>query len=714
MLERHSVVPRAALLVAMTVGLGACGPRDRVGEEDVGVVQSPVISNQFEFGKDTPSPLSLTFFASRQFLAQRISNGANGNWVASYVRFNSGTTHNGWTLAEAPTSAVQTTVRPAASWVPLPDTFSVIFRRESDKRVRDTNTQLGPEVFPTYPGQGQSCPMVGCTIGPPTALSLAVDNFTDDNGVFEIMGNEVIHQSYRPAGFWSDFPIFPPLHPVAGGPLVINRSWAGKAGASVSSDSVWFACGAASPARVCEFRRLPNQVAATYTTTIGSAFGSFVTGTRPTAISNYLVNGERWIFATVNQPEGGMRSILALKDSTPIDQTMQPTYSGTTIDSTPNAGPWFSTAMPYVRKDGKVAVVYFRSANMLAEVWQAIWNGSSWTKSKIHDTGTGFPGNNEPVPFTTTGGTALTDQTNSVFFRLPPTPGSPTMRDTVELIEDSSGKYTKSLLPAPFDTSNLYVIKGSSLYQVSEDAANCCPSPLGSGSWTGAISFVSDGVGLGYTVLNGELLEVNLNDGTRRKLGVESWTGTTHLAFGWDAADRRVPRLWAIRNNGLVKVTLADGTSTSPLSTVTGTQAMTYRESGGTAQDIYIVKGNNTLYKVNSNTGVQAQIGNLGDWPHTRGMTATPDGKLYICEGADDQHMRVWRLDPNSPSGQPDAWTSQFSNCQVMATVKGSAYVMKSRKVYRVDHTGGTTLSLVGVGSQNWDYDVIGMAGRDL
>jgi hypothetical protein len=692
--------------------MSACGPLDEQPGEGIETQRGAVVvplGN--DFSKNTPSPFSVGIFVTRQVLSQRIGHGGTGNWISQYIRFPQNATHSGWSLLSMPNATVASTVRPATAW--FPDTFSVMYRRDTNPtlpmRILDTQAPPGPEVFPSY-----ACTTVNppCTLGPPTTLSLAAFNFNDSGG-FSRMGDGTLRQSYAPGqAAWGDFPIIPAApFSVNGGPLLVNRSSAGTAGATTSTDSIWFACGPASPARACEMRRTKSSAPMYFTATFGNAGSVLSDGTRPTAISNYTINGERWVFATVDDV-GGVHTVWALKENGSIDATTQQTYMAYGIDTT-FMNPWqgtYSTPVPYVRKDGKVAVVYFRTNATTTEVWQSIWNATTqvWTKSKIHDVGVPIPAGNEPVPFQTTGLSPLGDQNNSVFFRLPL---GGEMRDTVELIEQPNQKYARTLLPAAFELSNLYVIQGANLMQADEVNADS-RTQLGTVDWTGAAPFVTDGVGLGYTVQNGSLYEVSLNDGTRRKLGDEAWAGTTQLAFGWLAGNRAIPRLWAIRAGRLREVDLADGKTTQLAGTWNNAQAMTFLPTSTTAaDDLYIVGGDQALYRVNSNNGVSVRLGAVGNWPYTRAMVAT-NGYLYIADGSDDAHMRVYRVQPWS--GVWDAWTGVFSNCQGMAVVKGDPYLMKSRKMHRLAYTSGTNISLFASGTTSWDYTVTGIAGRDL
>jgi hypothetical protein len=634
--------------------------------------------------------------------------GSTADWIIQYMRLPNSNRHRGWAVNTFPSATFASTARPASIW--FPDVFSVLYRRDTSTpafpiRVMDSELPRGPEVFPSF-----SCPDSTCMIGPPTGLPLASFDFFD-GGAFALMSDRTIRQSYAPGGVWSDFPIVPaPAFSVNTSPSLVNRSLKGKGGSNSSTDSVWFGCGAASPARACETRRTKDGAPMQFTTTFGSSSSTFITGTRPTAFSNYSVNGERWVFAAVSEP-GPIRAIWALKETSGIDATTQPTYTAYAIETTfmNSFQGTYSTPMPYVRKDGKVAVVYYRTTATDTEVWQAIWSGTAWSTSRIHDVGFVIPPNNEPVAYTTSGSNQTADQTNAVFVRLPSS--ATEMRDTIELIEQPDGQYAKSLLPQAFEKSNLYVIQGSKLLQVDEAATNT-RTQIGAVDFTGAAPFATDGVGLGYLVQNGSLWEVNLNDGVRRQLGTEAWGATTHLVFGWESSNTEIPRLWAIYADTLYKVSLADGHSIPLSNGWVGAQAMAYKvDSSSAADDLFIVAADKGLYRVNSDTGAKVLMGTKGTWPHTRGITYTKTGKLFIADGTDDSHMRVYLTDPLT--GQPGISSTQFSNVQGMASINGEAYLMKSQQIYRLS-VGNSSLGIVSSGTANWGYTVTGMIGRDL
>jgi hypothetical protein len=684
--------------------LSLCAPLAFMGA--VGSAVGGPLGN--DFSKNTPSAISIHFNLHRNFLVQRIGAGNVTDWIAQYTRLPNSAPHSAWSMAAFPSATVASTARPAASW--FPDKFSALYRRDTTPslpvRIMDSLPSRGPDVFPTF--VCPTAPGIPCTYGPPTTLVQAAFEF-NDAGAFAKMGDGTLRQSYAPSGPWGDFPVSPvgPFS-VNAGPLLINRSHFGQAGATTSTDSAWYACGPFSPARACEMRRAGGSAPMYFTATFGGATSTFIDGTRPTAISNYSNSGERWVFAATTEPAG--RTIWALKENGSIDATTQQTYSIYNVDSTVMAAfqGTYSTPMPYVRHDGKVAIVYFRTTATNTEVWQAVWSGTNWSTSKIHDVGVPIPAGNEPSAFTTTGPSGFQEQTDSVFFRLQSATSQ--VLDTVELVQQPDGKYARTLLPPAFDRSNLYVIQGATLREVDEAATNTRPA-LGTVDWTNAGPFVSDGVSLGYTVQNDTLWEVNLNDGSRRQLGT-GWANITQLTFGWAAPNREVPRLWAIRSGNLYTVSLADGTTTQlgAAGVWANAQAMAFMKNADPAGDLVIVNGDQALYRVDSVTGARVRQGALGAWQHTRGIETTRDGFIFIADGSDESHMRVYQVDS---TGAPIKWTSQFSNVQGMTTISDTVYVMKSRVIYRVS-VGASSLALASTGgSVLWDYAVTGMVGRD-
>lgn len=185
------------------------------------------------------------------------------------------------------------------------------------------------------------------------------------------------------------------------------------------------------PTQVCQLRLHDfAEHSGQFATNFGS--GSFHAGTRPTVIHSATYGV--WQFAvTVN---GSTRKVIALNESAGCSGT--PTYTTYTLETQSGSQNYrYSTPMPYVRADGKVAIAYFRTqespqSNTL--IRQQVWSGSSWSSATtIYDVGTVIPqGGGEPVPYLDT-----STAKNTILYRLPYEAG---VLDVVK-IEESSGSW---------------------------------------------------------------------------------------------------------------------------------------------------------------------------------------------------------------------------------------------------------------------------------
>lgn len=143
--------------------------------------------------------------------------------------------------------------------------------------------------------------------------------------------------------------------------------------------------------------------------------------------------------------------------------------------------------------------------------------------------------------------------------------------------------------------------------------------------------------------------------------------------------------------------------------------------------NLYVMQDNGTsLYKVDeANAASPPTLGSAvghftsqppGDWANATAMTANAaDGRLYIADGADSSHYRVFRVDPANGNWL-HGYSAYFSNPQFTTTINGVPYLMKSQVIYRLSSSADThtqNVKLNGIGSGSWGYTVTGMVGRD-
>jgi hypothetical protein len=198
--------------------------------------------------------------------------------------------------------------------------------------------------------------------------------------------------------------------------------------------SLFYGCGTGT--QVCELR-VPNT---TYTTTFGS--GGFYPGTRPTAIQ--VSGDDAWQFAvTLN---GTTRKVVARRNQAGCSA---PSYEAMLTLSTKNDSSnfRFSTPMPYVRVDGVLSLLYFRTpsnpaASTTRIMEQTLLSSGDWTSPiQIHNTNVTIPsGGGAPVPYVD-----ASSGKNTILYRKPYSSG---VRDTVMVEQQASGAWTSTLLPS--------------------------------------------------------------------------------------------------------------------------------------------------------------------------------------------------------------------------------------------------------------------------
>jgi hypothetical protein len=177
----------------------------------------------------------------------------------------------------------------------------------------------------------------------------------------------------------------------------------------------------------------------TYTFNFGS--GNFHAGTRPTVL--YTSSYGLWSFAATTS--GSTRKIIAMKD---WGWCSEPSYQSFTLDTQNNSSNYrYSTPMPYVRADGQLAVIYFRTAtspsNSTTRIREQTWTGDFWNSATtIKDTGVTIPaGAGAPVPHVD-----ASNNRNVILYRKPYSSG---VRETILLEQQANGSWTTITLPNP-------------------------------------------------------------------------------------------------------------------------------------------------------------------------------------------------------------------------------------------------------------------------
>jgi hypothetical protein len=722
--------------------LGGCG--EPLPGEELETVRGAVfaIPSSFNFSRNGVSVTEPRQSEAETDVGMRAGHGGDPLALVAYTTILANDGRKPWRRIAAP--SLRVTERPSRNWMVPPNggpSMNFIGTDVTNSLARDTF--LGA-VFPSATARGLR------PVGPIAALASDTSRTTDAarsaNTATALMsdssGNLSMYHAYLPTDQWADL-----LMPIGAGPAACG---AGKTPYSspqairrrasldfaLNMDSIVYGCGSASPAQLCEYRKGGKGHGSTYTACFGSG-SSFAPGTRPVAFADGgsfssvpgFGTGERWFFATIKT--GTQLKVVALRETSAIDpvdangQPTQPTYSALKVIDTQADTSIISTPMPVMYKDQNnvttLSVFYLRAVGasgltFLMESKTTDFNTFS-APIEILDSRVRIAAAMEPSPHYQVGQPGVIDQLR-VQFRLPVNNSTIEVRDTVEMIRQPDGKYVKTILPAPSDSTNLYMMQQStaSLYQVDEGTG--ARTAVG-GGWSGVTAFTTDGVGLGYVVKGADLIEVNLNDNVSRRIGTESWTGTTALAFGYHqsfgAGKDSYPRLWAAKGNAIRRVDLATGVSTSIATFASGIKMIaTYSDPTATILQptLYVIDGNGTLNFVNTLLGTVSPIGTAGQWTQAVAMTTNSTSKyVYIAAGpAGAGAHRLYRLDQG---GAVLGQSSGFSNAQWLATVAGTTYLLKSRHLNRIGGTGGN-VNLHSFGGQIWDYSETGMAGRNF
>jgi hypothetical protein len=305
---------------------------------------------------------------------------------------------------------------------------------------RDASSGL---VFDAHEGEVTDIPLAsGSPVGPITAEELYISTFDGEwncawwrNSQSKIVESCVIEDALGQP--WSSWDVPDQIFQATTSPIAITKKWC-----SPDVTSLFYGCATAhQPTRVCELR-LDSDIAVPavgqYATSFGTTGTTLHAGTRPTAAS--LTWSGDFLFATV--VNGSTRTVRSLKGITACSGT--PTFTTYDIETQSGSENYrFSTPMPYLRSDGRLSVVYFRTqenpqAN--TEIRQAIWSEQSWswTVSTIYNTGVEIPeGGGEPVPYATTYSGHVY---NALSYRVPDASG---FFDVVELEEVGTAWNTK-------------------------------------------------------------------------------------------------------------------------------------------------------------------------------------------------------------------------------------------------------------------------------
>jgi hypothetical protein len=461
-----------------------------------------------------------------------------------------------------------------------------------------------------------------------------------------------------------------------------------------------YGCG--SGATLCEIR-LSSAGSQSFTISFGS--GNFADHTQPTGISDLNGNAGRWVFAVVTK--SGKNYVYARRDMAPSFVT-PPQYSEVFTLASANVGSGrYSSVLPYINKDGKLAVVYFATVigSGTTKVRERVFDVTSWSWSAstdIHDVGRELPQDMEPVPSVTypqvPDPVTLGRGRGSVVFRMPDATAAGTYKDTFELRQQNNGRYVKASIPAANDDSNLFIFHGNKLYRTNEDSGSRWEPGT---TWSSVTAFASDRIGLGYAVLGSALWEINLQDSTRRQLST-GWPGTKDLTFGYEYPSGE-PKLWAIQNGVLYKVDLSNGTKQSLTQCAPGwgtnTTSMAYMnltEEGFGAWNLFIIS-NGALWIVDSNGGNCGQTSASGDWTGETNMTTDQYNKLlYVVGGPSNRLRKVNHL------GTVVAWSTaeRWANSTSISYLQDYIYVVRGSQLHKVSPDALSTLNPLG--SSNW------------
>jgi hypothetical protein len=543
--QRSMQYAQAVSLAGAMVALVGCDGQGTLNQDDLHVeVRTGALTNKpGEFSKNTPTVMRE---ADVHLMSTLIGNGGSANQIVTYTRATSSNSElPQWQLglqtAPYPTFTGSSTARPLAWWEDTLGEFTTLFSDSSRSDV----------IMDPVTGS-QVLPLSGFTpLGPPSAAVEMADGTACSFGLYNYIPSGTIImrsclQNKPPVPpIWEDWGLElpsvaqPTLTPTTS-PMVFRRS--------LDSDSLSYSCGP-STAQACEFRI--GGPSSNETFPIDFSPGSFMTGTRPTAMSNGYqqyaafttsifftnTNPDRFAFAaTVN---GSTKSVIAKHETNPVDYAAPIgsllSYTTSVVETTTD-NVTYSTPMPYIRSDCSpncsTGLVYFRTqAGYTTRVMESFWTGSTWSAPvQIYDAGVVIPSGNEPQAYSDITPHDITGPgRNAIFLRLPLSGGV----DDIVMLEkgpDATSGYVNIFLPLVNGLSGLNLVSPMSAF---EDSA-----------WTKVNLTVPSG-----NVNTQTTLAPNTTF-TSELLRETTATGTHEISQSVTIADRTVPYRWSVYLKG--------------------------------------------------------------------------------------------------------------------------------------------------------------------
>jgi hypothetical protein len=528
--------------MAALAGCDAQGPLDQ-GDLDVEATTAALTNKPGEFSKNTPTVIREADFHLMNTL---LGNGSSANKIVTYTRATSQDSElPQWQLGPQtvtyPSFTASTTARPLAWWEDTLAEFTTLYSDAANAdRIVDPVTGF------------QVLPLGGYTpLGPPSAAvemsdqtSCAFGLYSGPNGTV-IMRSCLTNLNPPDPPVWEDWglelpSIAQPSFTPKASPMVFRRS--------TNSHSLSYPCGSGT-ALACEFRLGGPSSDETFPIDFGP--GSFMSGTRPTAISNGFTvsagfttidffsnpNPDRFAFAaTVN---GSTKSIIAKRETNAVDFAAplgsSLTYDTFVVDST-TSNVTYSTPMPYIRSDCSpncsTGLVYLRTeSGYTTRVMQSFWTGSAWSPPvQIYDVGMKLPAGYEPQGYSDISAHDIAGPgRNAIFLRLPLSGGA---GDIVMLEQGptATSGYVKMFLPLVNGLSGLNKVSQMSAF---ENAA-----------WTKTNLTIPSGN------VNTQVTLAPNTTSTSELLRETSATGTHEISQSVTISDRTVPYRWEVYLKG--------------------------------------------------------------------------------------------------------------------------------------------------------------------
>lgn len=233
---------------------------------------------------------------------------------------------------------------------------------------------------------------------------------------------------------------------------------------------------------------------------------------------------------------------------------------------------------------------------------------------------------------------------------------------------------------------DLYAIQGGEMFQVDNDTGGYVQ--VGANNvWAGATSFATDHGVAGWVIQANKLWSVYLGDPGYTELGTGTWDGPTEMTTGIQinpSTGLWTRYLWIVQDDTLWKVNAETGqiTQLGPANAWIGATSMAFTDYDATDNDIFIVQSS-TLWRVNSVTGAYAQLGATNAWAGETSMTAWSTASLRIVQGG-----RLWSAS-TSTGAYAQLGTAFWPTTTSMATLGGSLYIIDSDRLHKVNGTTG-------------------------